>query len=76
MAVFFLLVGLEIKRGAISYADVVELVGSASASVGSCGGQPRKADACSRTNSATVRGGRPVRSAMVLVIVTVLPPIR
>src|SRR5689334_23624450 len=38
------------------------------------GSQPRKDAACSRTNSATVRGGRPVRSAIVLVIVTVLPP--
>ena len=39
-------------------------------------GQPWKDDACSRTNSATVNGGRPVRSAIVLVIVTVLPPAR
>ena len=37
-------------------------------------GQPRKDDACSRTNSATVRGGRPVRSAMVLVIITIAGP--
>ena len=41
-----------------------------------CGGQARNDDACSRTNSATVCGGRPVRSAMALVIVTVLPPAR
>jgi len=59
MAVFFLLVGLEIKRGAISYADFVELVGSASAvSVPAAVSLERKTHARERIRRPFVAAGR------------------